>query len=410
MSRRPIWLRLLVAGTAAALAAVAMAAALLNLPSRPAVRFAASRAFTPVEFSSDGSRLLGRSHRSGELTDVLALWDVSTGEQLARYTDLPRQVRLTPDGRLAFVDEAGGLVIRDPATGRTEATPVIELRADVTPIFSPDGKLVAINDWGPGGINWQVRVCDLPGGTDRVRIVRNLPRDPTGSAHFSADGSQLGVLSGREVRIWDTRTRAERARYLLKPGVVPERGWLNPTLDTVVLTGSWSRISSSADDDVHGNNGEETTLWHLPPASGNGVLASVPRLVKKIGFTQFGNEVRFVDPSVRICRPFSVTMTDQGRVLITQAGNKGLVVWALDEEFRQVGFIPGCGDGIVSPDGQFVATGVSDFGGIELWLVTTPPPTPLAAGVAITVGLLAGAFAWWLTGRPYHPLVWAHPP
>ena len=117
MSRRSIWLRLLAALAAGTLAAAGVGVgAWWSISPRATLTFAASKDFYPEEFSKDGSRLLGRIYLGPSATEPVAVWDVATGELLARFTDLPRWVTFTPDGQLAFVDGTGRLVLRDPAT------------------------------------------------------------------------------------------------------------------------------------------------------------------------------------------------------------------------------------------------------------------------------------------------------
>ena len=112
----------------------------------------------------------------------------------------------------------------------------------------------------------------------------------------------------------------------------------------------------------------------------------------------------------------SVTFTDQGHVLGTRfAHERGLLaqmtnnyltygdsdvlaVWDIDDNWKRLGAIPGCEEGIVSPDGQSVAVERDFFAGIELWPLPSPP-TRVPAFLAAAAGLLAASFLWWLSGR-----------
>jgi hypothetical protein len=218
------------------------------------------------------------------------------------------------------------------------------------------------------------------------------------------------------MRIWDTVTGEEQGRYIFTTETHVERGWLNPALDRVVLTGSWTMIGT----EWNGPSGaEETTLWALPTAEQQAPLENqAPRLVQRVGFKRYGEEVRLIEPSVPVGVISSVTFTDGGHVLgtrfafergllgqvtngfITAGKTEVLAVWAIDDSWRSVGSIPGCGDGVVSPDGQFVAVATEHFGGIELWpLPPPPPPTRLAASLGAIAGLSATMSFWWLSRR-----------
>jgi WD40 repeat protein len=411
MARWSIWTRLLAALLAGVLATVLVSAGMTYVVSpRATLAFAASKVYFPDEFSRDGALLRGRIVRGSDKTDPIAVWEVATGKQIAQFADLPRWTTFSPDGQLAFVDGDGRFALRNPVTLTEQVTAVTGLPPDTQAAFSADGIRLATLEWKPDAKSRQVRLWDRTSGKGRVLFADSHGEYKVGAIQFSPDGRKLGVLlpSG-VVRFWDTNTGAERGQYHLKTDTVALRCWVSPSLDKVVLTGWWSRLSSSWDDDVTGDDAEETTLWALPPTAQQPLREGQgAELLQRVGYTRYGSEIRLIEPSVRVGLISSVTFTDQGRVFGTRFASEGgllgnsevLAVWAIDDKWKRVGTIPGCADGLVSPDGKSVAVATHNFGGIELWpLPSTAPPTQYLAGLAAVVGLLTAGLLWRFSGR-----------
>jgi WD40 repeat protein len=385
------------------LAAVAVSAAVLCIPSRRGriLTFADSKAFFANEFSRDGSLLLGRIYRGRGDRDPVAVWDVATGELLSRFADFPRHARFTADGQIAFMDKNGPLIFRDPVTWSERVTVVSGLSGEAQLALSANGRFLATTKRWEAHAKARVRLWDLTTGKNRVLIDEAKRECPITVLQFSPDGQQLGTVSWNGiVRIWDTATGAERGRYKTSNDTAPTGCWLSPTLDKVVRSGYWLTISRDLDNN-EADARDETTLWALPPLTkGSPLELQAARLVKRVGFTHYGNDFRLDDPAVRVGLISSVTFTNTERVLGTRfAANKKdeLVIWDIDEYWAKLGAIPGCTDGIVSPDGRFVAASVSQFGEIELWPLPPPSPLPrLSVGVATIMGLLAAAAIWFL--------------
>jgi WD40 repeat protein len=403
------------------LVAVATGAAVARvLAPRPIRSFEESKDFFPEEFSKDGSRLLGRIYRGLGAAEPLAVWDVTTGERLAQYTDLPQWATFAADGQLAFVDGNGNLVLRDPAKLTQQVTLVGELPAKTKLAFSPDGKLVATMEAISNAQGCQIRLWDLNSGKGRVLIADDRANLERRAFQFSSDSRELGALWGDgTVRVWDSVSGEDRGLYRFNTETGIERCWLSPALDRVVLTGFCASIGSSWDGL---NWTEDTTLWALPRAGQHPMLDDqAPLLVQRVGFNRYGNEIQFIEPSVPVGLISSVTFTDEGHIIgtrfaahtgplgrvtnnfITASDTEEVKVWAIDEGWRNVGAIPACGDGLVSPNGQFVACVASDLRGIELWSLPPPtPPTRLALSVGAGAGLLVASSIWWLSRRRAH--------
>ena len=165
-----------------------------------------------VSFSPDSTVLASLC-----IGDVLCLWDVASGEQLARVerpgmVDRQRALPFTPDGTAVAVGTAdGGILLFESPSGRLLREFEPHATFPEASVFSGDSKLFAAGDWDGLIAVWDVEtgrlVRTLSGHRDHVTSVAFAPGDGL-LASASADGT---------VRLWDV-ARWETAAILWAVG------------------------------------------------------------------------------------------------------------------------------------------------------------------------------------------------
>lgn len=143
----------------------------------------------------------GRRAMTAGIDHVLTLWDLRTGQRLARldgHTTHVRTVRLSADGRVAVSSGEYDEVIRvwDVDAGRCRHLLRGHVREARGLDISADGRFALSG----GGTDHTVRQWNL----DRGRCVRTFASDYDETAALSADGlvAAAGGMSG-QVRVWD---------------------------------------------------------------------------------------------------------------------------------------------------------------------------------------------------------------
>ena len=133
-----------------------------------------------MAFSPDGKTLAGGG-------DVIILWDVTTGDELARLSGDIRSVwdlAFSPDGRLLF--SAGDSVkVWDLATRREKTS--FGKSASRSIAISPDGKTLAV-------AGEPIQLWDLATQKERARLTGH--KVPVAAVTFSPDGKVLASAAG----------------------------------------------------------------------------------------------------------------------------------------------------------------------------------------------------------------------
>lgn len=140
-----------------------------------------------------------------------SFWDPATG-RLIRWGGDPGNdyradyVRLAPDGRVAASSEAAF----DARTGARRGLPATPFGLGSTPVFSPDGRLLAAT-------SRDTRVWELATG----RVLTDLPGGSTERAAFSSDGRRLAFAQPDRLVVWDVALRKPVAEWPVPDGEDP---------------------------------------------------------------------------------------------------------------------------------------------------------------------------------------------
>src|SRR5262249_30515853 len=170
-----------------------------------------------MRLSADGTTVYARSmgfDKEGQFT--LSAWDVATGKRLfQRLEDTGSSDpfgAFSPDGRF-FVSENG--FVTDVATGKHVHSLSGMERVYNLPVFSPNGKLVAIvrRDQPPGAdenvYSYSIRLFELATGKEcRAWTVQEFVE----CLAFSPDGRVLASGSSEAIRLWNVATGQELLR------------------------------------------------------------------------------------------------------------------------------------------------------------------------------------------------------
>lgn len=178
-----------------------------------------------MQFSPDGSLLIGDAMSRRDQQRWLKFWDASTGRELASFAasknDMFLWLSFSPNGRMlasanrgGFQSRAGKLFLFD-LPGRKLATevPLGEKTCVGEPAFSPDGKWIAVptQAWPDGPPRGKADPEDLPqpriylveAAAGAVRETLVAPPGLAGCACFSPDGKTLATTSLGKVLLWD---------------------------------------------------------------------------------------------------------------------------------------------------------------------------------------------------------------
>lgn len=172
-----------------------------------------------VAFSPDGKILAtseyGKLLPSGEIGDIIQLWDVQTGGRLKTLkgpSGSRDTIAFSPDGRTLAVAGYVEVMLWDVATGnmlqRVEEIPCCVYSV----AFSPDGKTLA----GGGINNGTMRLWDVRTGKELVAFDGKTVA--VKSVAFSPDGKVLASGDIHSViKLWDVRTGAELETLRVAP-------------------------------------------------------------------------------------------------------------------------------------------------------------------------------------------------
>jgi WD40 repeat protein len=400
--------RLLLALSASALTAgtVGWLGCFLNFPCpRPILTLEESDQYYPSEFSRSGQLLLGTYRGWGYVS--WSVWEVSTGriiDRAGRPAGQPSAHNVTfgPTDQLALVfidqevferevDESGvgriegKLVLRDLNSSQDKSTLVGGLATWAALDFSPDGSLLATQD-----AKGRLAVWDVASGRQRpILSAGKSVREPD-DIRFSLDGKTLGAaFPDGTVRLWDPISSLEQSQTRISEQRLPLYCVLSRDL-------RWMQTLPKSSPQRAADTDDKWKLWRLPAGEqvarvrteGQTRVAQFLSNGQPIALEHVPHTKSFID----FLKPAEGPDFD----LVLSEWETGEVVATLPRVAKD-GFY-----GIVSPDGRTCA--VKTYPGpIKLWDLPSRRPHECRVwailAVAVAVSLLAGASAWWVTGR-----------
>ena len=204
-----------------------------------------------MQLSHDG-RLLAcsSSHReNGWHWDAsVIVWDLNENKERFRLPDRCQSgsFQFSPDGKLLAWFSCGGgkLQLSDTSTGAVVHSISDGNVSICVPAFSPDGRFVAVDDWG--GQN--ILVFDIASSTRCAQVKGVYPQ-------FLPGGTLLGVRGSSEIVAWSSDGWSERRTFPCDlaetiGGIVPGkmRTVMWPTgrpnefaVNNITSSGSWKR-------------------------------------------------------------------------------------------------------------------------------------------------------------------------
>ncbi len=144
----------------------------------------------------------GRFALSGGRERKLRYWEIETGRELAAFAEFEGDIKacqISRNGRTALATDGATILLLDLAkreiTGKHNLTRSSSGQAAA---FSPDGKLVAVNE------TYAIRLFDVQSGQERPVLQDN---EIQWSLTFTPDGTRLLSGGNGKVNVWDPATQ-----------------------------------------------------------------------------------------------------------------------------------------------------------------------------------------------------------
>ena len=288
---------------------------------------------SPTCFSPDLRLLAGTSYdRNNRTAEFIAVWDVETGEQVARLDWSERWGRLcfSPCGRfLAAGGSEGRLQVWDVETGSLQEAYTEDEDAQMYPYYPPEGGLIAAVFF-PSQSKIEIQYLE------KGEKIDTFEHKSKGSfVRFSESGTQLACTDSSEIKIW-TKDRPIAQAFPTIQGHAWTVGSLVFTPDEKTLvTAYWQRNTFFWD--VSGQRAQRPTKKELPdrirdvyPTSSGKILA-VGGDENILEVCEFGNSESIAEIPIPEPGLSSGTGTDAlaltGQRLARAGGDRNIYVW-----------------------------------------------------------------------------------
>ncbi|MCY3741013.1 MAG: WD40 repeat domain-containing protein [Candidatus Poribacteria bacterium] len=288
----------------------------------------------PTCFSQDLSLLAGTSYdiNNRPTAEFIAVWDVETAEQIARFDWLERWGRLcfSPCGKfLAASGREGGIHVWDIETGNLEQIYTEHEDAQMHPYYPPEGGLIAAVVF-PSQSKIEIQHLEKDEKIDTFEH-----KSKYGFVRFSESGTQLAYTNKGEIKIW-TKGRSTAQAFPTIQGHAGTVGSLVFTSDEKTLvTAYWGRNMFLWD--VSTQRAQRPTKEELPdrirdvyPTSSGKILA-VGGDENILEVCEFGNSEPLAEIAIPEPGLSSRTGTDAlaltGQRLARAGGDRNIYVW-----------------------------------------------------------------------------------
>lgn len=354
-----------------------------------------------LAFSPDG-KTLAMGGRNGDIE----LWDITNRKlvkQLAAQwnppPDFPFQpgrptlgsvisLFFSPDGKeiiasiyTMFADERI-INVWDVASGKSITNSVLENTSPYDLLLSPDGRTLAISEWGHIGF-WDMQTNQFVGkipveGFEGIPVGLNT-EPVVGDIAFSPDGKTLAAITSvNTISFWDVTTLQSIGQPMMVGELYVENG-----VGKIAYTKDGKNLLAAYPDGTllswNLESRQSSELWHPFQTKDSWVLFSYSAGFSpdgSVAAVSDGNMTYLLDTQTgrEVNEPlrgdlWGIAFSPNGRMLASN-GNNGVIVWNLDgdQSIRQV--LADRGEAVrYTPDGNLLEAGLAPggFPALALW-------------------------------------------
>ncbi|KAG8961625.1 hypothetical protein FRC03_005135 [Tulasnella sp. 419] len=336
-----------------------------------------SNVVTAVAFSPDGSVIA-----SGSMYGSVRIWNTATGilvHSLNGHSLLVTSVSFSPSGDVVVSGSSDRTVILwDSRTGSLIRILDSEFGEVMWATFSPHG--AQIISWA---VNSPIIIWDAQTGTVLSRLPADESREETHTVAISPDGALLASASGKDVVLWDYRSRKVLKRLKEDRGTVlcvafsPDGRFLATGLDTGQIT-TWNATAGSKVGIFTGHISRVTSLAVSPDGSRlfSGSYDTTAVVWDMGSGWENPEETNYSTKSVHTGAVHIVAFSSDGNKLVSSAADHVVALWDI-RGHALIHTLRGHSKSVTalafSTDGECIASGSGDRR-IIVWDVETGAP------------------------------------